>query len=53
MIKTIAYSPPVLLSEDHVCEGFDCGNIVLNEWLRRYGLQNQQANAARTFVVCR
>ena len=53
MVKTIAYSPPDLLSEGHVCEGFDCGNIVLNEWLRRYALQNQQANSARTFVVCR
>jgi predicted N-acetyltransferase YhbS len=52
MVKTISYSPPVLLAEDHVCEGFDCGSIVLNEWLRRYALQNQQANAARTFVVC-
>lgn len=52
MSETIPYSPPVLLSGDHVCDGFDCGNIVLNEWLRRHALQNQRANAARTFVVC-
>jgi len=52
MAETVSYLPPVLLSEDHVCDGFDCGNIVLNEWLRRYALPNQKANAARTFVVC-
>lgn len=52
MTETIPYSPPVLLSGYHVCDSFDCGNIVLNDWLRRYVLQNQRANAARTFVVC-
>lgn len=52
MIESIPYSMPVLLSGGHACDGFDCGNIVLNEWLRRYAWQNQQANAAKTFVVC-
>lgn len=52
MTETIPYSAPVLLSENHVCNSFDCGNIVLNEWLFRYAMQNQQSNAARTFVVC-
>lgn len=47
------YGAPVPLSAAHDCEGFDCGHPVLNEWLRRYALQNQRANAARTFVVCR
>jgi len=37
---------------DHCLDGFDCGNPLLNEWLARYALVNQQANAARTFVVC-
>jgi predicted N-acetyltransferase YhbS len=52
MTETEAYSPPTILSPDHICDSFDCGNAVLNEWLQRYALQNQQANAARTFVVC-
>ena len=52
MTETRSYSPPAILSTDHICEGFDCGNAVLNEWLQRYALQNQQANAAKTFVVC-
>lgn len=30
----------------------DCGQPALNDWLRRYALQNQQASAATTFVVC-
>jgi predicted N-acetyltransferase YhbS len=52
MEGTVSYLPPILLSGDHGCGGFDCGNIVLNEWLRRYALPNQKANAARTFVAC-
>ncbi len=47
------YAAPVLLSEEQDCHGFDCGHALLNDWLRRYALQNQRANAVRTFVVCR
>ena len=47
------YAAPVLLSEEHDCDGFDCGHAPLNDWLRRYAFQNQRANAAKTFVVCR
>ncbi|MBF0118703.1 MAG: GNAT family N-acetyltransferase [Desulfobacterales bacterium] len=43
---------PVPLSKLHLLEDFDCGNIVLNEWLIRFAWQNNQANAAKTFVVC-
>ncbi len=43
---------PVPLSANHDCEVFDCGNSVLNEWLRRYAMLNQRANAAKTFVLC-
>lgn len=46
------FAAPVPLAATHDCEGFDCGNPVLNEWLRRYALQNQRARAAKTFVVC-
>jgi len=47
------YTAPVLLSEEHDCDGFDCGQALLNDWLRRFAFQNQRANAVRTFVVCR
>jgi predicted N-acetyltransferase YhbS len=43
----------VPLSEEHDCEGFDCGRALLNVWLRRYAFQNQRAHAVRTYVVCR
>lgn len=47
------YGAPVPLSAAHDRERFDCGHPVLNEWLRRYALQNQLANATRAFVLCR
>lgn len=53
MTEQAPYAAPVPLSADHNCNDFDCGNPALNEWLRRHALQNQRANAARTFVVCR
>jgi GNAT superfamily N-acetyltransferase len=52
MAETPLFGAPVLLSEKHDCDDFDCGHAVLNDWLRRYARQNQRANAAKTFVVC-
>jgi predicted N-acetyltransferase YhbS len=43
---------PQPLSEKHVVEGFDCGNGLLDDWLKKYALANSRANAAKTFVVC-
>lgn len=43
---------PCPLSSSHIIKDFDCGNEALNTWLKRYAMQNQRANAARTFVVC-
>ena len=39
------------LRRDHVLEGFDCGKEPLNRFLTRHALQNQQANASRTYVL--
>jgi GNAT superfamily N-acetyltransferase len=39
------------LRRDHILEGFDCGKEPLNRFLTRYALQNQQANASRTYVL--
>jgi GNAT superfamily N-acetyltransferase len=41
------------LTAAHDVSGFDCGKQELTEWLRRYALQNQQAAAARVYVVHR
>lgn len=43
---------PQLLNNDHDLQVFDCGNSVLNDWLRRRAMKNQHLNASRTFVVC-
>ena len=43
--------PPAPLSAEHRVEAFDSGVEVLDQWLRRHALRNQQAGAARTFVV--
>jgi GNAT superfamily N-acetyltransferase len=51
-MSTTSYTTPVLLTELHDCGGFDCGHPLLNDCLRRYALQNQRANAAKTCVVC-
>jgi len=39
------------LARLHVVDGFDCGNLALNRFLERYALQNQQADASRTYVA--
>ena len=48
----INVTAPALLTERHILQSFDCGNDVLNEWLRRRAMKNQLLNASRTFVIC-
>jgi len=38
------------LRRDHAVEDFDCGREPLNRYLARYAWQNQQADAAQTYV---
>ena len=45
------YQGPELLTADHVIEGFDCGDEVLNEWLRRRAPRNQKEGSSRTWVI--
>jgi len=44
-------SSPVKLEKFHFLEEFDCGQAILDEWLRRYAMANQQAHAANTYVT--
>ena len=46
-------NPPVLLTKDHDRDSFDCGVPALNEYLKKYALQNQKKHAARTYVATR
>ncbi len=47
----MSYQGPVHLGADHIVEDFDCGNDVLNEWLRTKALRNQREGGSRTWVV--
>ena len=42
---------PVPLTADHDVSAFDCGEPVLNDWLRRRALKNE-SRFSRTYVVC-
>ena len=39
------------LTRAHAVDSFDCGTTALNRFLERYALQNQQADASRTYVA--
>ncbi len=45
-------SPPEKLSAAHDLSAFDSGEPVLDDWLRRRALQNEESGASRTYVVC-
>lgn len=45
-------SPPEPLLPSHDIEAFDCGEQVLNNWLKKRALKNENTGASRTFVVC-
>ena len=44
-------SEPQPLTAIHRVGGFSCGEPVLDEWLKRRAMANQQSGASRTFVV--
>jgi GNAT superfamily N-acetyltransferase len=44
---------PAPLTAAHDVAGFDCGAAALNDYLKRFALQNQQNQSARTYVAAR
>jgi GNAT superfamily N-acetyltransferase len=44
-------SAPVPLTADHDVSGFDCGDTILNDWLKHRALKNE-SRFSRTYVVC-
>lgn len=44
-------SAPEPLTGAHLLDDFQCGEAVLDDWLRRRALANQMSGASRTFVV--
>ena len=47
-----AVRAPEKLEADHDLSSFDSGTPVLDDWLRRRALPNQERGAARTYVIC-
>lgn len=48
---TLRLTAPELLAAHHTVDAFDCGEPVLDDWLKRRALANQLSGASRTFVV--
>lgn len=44
-------SKPEKLTKEHDLSQFDCGKEPLTSWLKKYALQNQAANHAKTMVI--
>jgi GNAT superfamily N-acetyltransferase len=44
--------PPEKLFPQHDLSRFDSGEPVLDDWLRRRALQNEESGASRTYVTC-
>lgn len=51
MIQETRYNASEPLHKGHDRSSFDCGVEPLNDYLKRYALQNQKRDAARTYVV--
>ena len=47
----MALGAPQPLDNGHALDGFDCGNLALNEWLTRHARQAHASGSARTYVV--
>jgi GNAT superfamily N-acetyltransferase len=47
----VQLAAPEPLNIGHRIDAFDCGEPVLDEWLRKRALGNQSSGASRTFVV--
>ena len=48
---TLRLTAPEPLAAHHAVDAFDCGEPVLDDWLKRRALANQLSGASRTFVV--
>lgn len=52
MSKSVSsITPPEKLSTEHDLADFDCGEAVLNDWLRRRALPNEENGSSRTYVI--
>lgn len=48
---SLQFSPPESLTAGHKLSEFACGEVLLDDWLKRRALANHLNGASRTFVV--
>lgn len=51
LLPGLQLSAPLPLTSNHLLDSFECGESVLDEWLKRRAMTNQMSGASRTFVV--
>ena len=44
-------TPPELINNSHLIEQFESGEPVLDDWLKKRALKNDENSASRTFVI--
>lgn len=49
---TQRFDKPTVIRKDHNLSTFNCGEAILDEWLRKRALANLHLGASRTYVVC-
>lgn len=49
--ENIRFSAPERLAVSHDLSQFECGEPALDSWLKKRGLQNEEAGASRTYVL--
>ena len=52
MIGADEITPPERLSQDHNISAVDSGVPLLDNWLKRRAIGNEESGASRTYVVC-
>ena len=45
-------SAPAPIAANHEVSDFDCGELSLNDWLKRRALKNHASGVSRCFVLC-
>jgi GNAT superfamily N-acetyltransferase len=53
MSSDIPLNKPVSINQEHDTSSFDCGVEALNQYLKKYALQNHYSGSARTYVATR
>jgi GNAT superfamily N-acetyltransferase len=51
-LKAPPLSAPALITAEHDCSAFSCGEGTLTEWLQKRALANQAGGGSRTYVIC-